>query len=49
MKYTLRETIDDLNANHFPDAEIRGHVDFDTGKACPNFDVNHCYATAEIK
>ena len=44
----LRETIDDLKENHFPDAQIRGHVDFDKGKTCPNFDAEHWYETAEI-
>ena len=44
----LRQTIDDLKANHFPDAEVRGHVDFDKGKTCPNFDADHWYETAEI-
>jgi len=45
----LRDTIDNLKEDHFPDAKVRGHVDFDKGKTCPNFDAGHWYETKEVK
>jgi hypothetical protein len=44
----LRETIDKLIAEEFPTATVTGHVDFDKGKTCPNFDAGHWYETDEI-
>lgn len=44
----LRETIDTLIADRFPAAQVKGHIDFDTGKTCPNFDAGHWYKTEEI-
>jgi|TARA_R110000796_G_scaffold120248_5_gene234394 N-acetylmuramoyl-L-alanine amidase len=44
----LRETIDKLIAEEFPTATVKGHVDFDKGKTCPNFDAGHWYETDEI-
>lgn len=33
----------------YPDAEVVGHCDLDSGKTCPNFDVKHWVATGEIR
>lgn len=35
----LERTLHSLTAK-YPDAEVAGHRDFDSGKACPSFDVN---------
>ena len=45
---TLKLTIDELIWEHFPDAKVRGHIDFDKGKTCPNFDAELWYNTGEI-
>lgn len=45
----LRDTIDSLRRDHFPDAEIRGHYQFDNHKTCPNFDVEHWYQHDEVR
>jgi N-acetyl-anhydromuramyl-L-alanine amidase AmpD len=45
----LRKLIDDLRDEHFPDAKVAGHVDFDNHKTCPNFDAAHWYETGEVK
>mgnify|MGYP003787048533 FL=1 len=45
---SLRETIDNLIAEEFPAATVKGHTDFDKGKTCPNFDAGHWYETDEI-
>ena len=44
----LRDTIDDLIAEEFPAAQVKGHVDFDKGKTCPNFDAGHWYEHEEL-
>lgn len=33
----------------YPDAEVVGHCDLDSGKTCPNFDVKHWVATGEFR
>lgn len=45
----LRKLIDDLRDEHFPDAKVAGHTDFDNHKTCPNFDAAHWYETGEVK
>ena len=35
----LERTLHSLTAK-YPDAKVAGHRDFDSGKACPSFDVN---------
>ena len=44
----LRSTIDNLIAEEFPAATVKGHTDFDKGKTCPNFDAGLWYETDEI-
>ena len=44
----LRSTIDQLLEEEFPAAAVKGHTDFDKGKTCPNFDVEHWYAKDEL-
>ena len=44
----LRGLLDDLIENHFPQAKVKGHTDFDKGKTCPNFDAGKWYETGEI-
>jgi N-acetylmuramoyl-L-alanine amidase len=44
----LRLLIDDWKEHHFPLAKVSGHVDWDKGKTCPNFDAAHWYETGQV-
>jgi len=46
---SLKKLIDDWRYDHYPDAKVAGHTDFDQGKTCPNFDAAHWYETGEVK
>jgi len=45
---SLRKLIDDWRKNKFPNALVSGHVDWDRGKTCPNFDAAHWYEEDEV-
>ena len=44
----LRLTIDNLIAEKFPAATVKGHTDFDKGKTCQDFDAGHRYEISEL-